>query len=90
MEKKEAKLCEFIKYSDPKGWKRGTHNLYLPEIRKKLENKLRRMELHFSFEIGPPVCKSTVQKQKQNIWKYISRFHVIFKSTFLEREMRNA
>lgn len=45
MEKKEAKLCEFIKVPDPKGSKRGTNNLYLPEIRKKIgkyaqENKV--------------------------------------------------
>lgn len=63
MEKKEAKLCEFIKVPDPKGSKRGTNNLYLPEIRKKLENTLRRIKLHFSFEIGLQVCKSTVQKK---------------------------
>lgn len=57
----------------PKGENGFTNNLYLPEIRKKLENTLRRMELHFSFEIGPPVCKSTAQKQK-NI--YENTFHV--------------
>lgn len=73
----------------PKG-ENGAQTTYtFPKLEKKLENTLRRMELHFSFEIGPPVCKSTVQKQK-NIWKCISRFHVIFKSTFLGREMRNA
>lgn len=81
--RKKPNYMNSFKFQTPKG-ENGAQTTYtFPKLENKLENTLRRMEMHFSFEIG------LYEYRPKKIWKCISRFNVIFKCTCLGREMRN-
>lgn len=77
--KEEAELCEFINDSlelpkTPKREKRGTYNVYSPEIRAKIgkyavENGVMNASRHFTSELGSPVRESTIRNLKKAYMK---------------------
>lgn len=72
-----AELCEFINDSidlpkTPKREKRGTYNVYSPEMRATIgkyatENGIMNASRHFTKELESPVRESTVRNLKKSV-----------------------